>query len=161
VDIEKVCDVPLAKRSTLQSLAFALGISKTTLIKFVKDEILLRNSNALKPYIKDGYMKDRLRFCLSMLEETSIPHDPVLKSMYNVVHINEKWFYMTIKYPFSGKIGMFPLVHKVAAKRSSIGRASGTLETKPITVITKKVSRVFLIEKVLPAIKENGHENMQ
>jgi hypothetical protein len=149
VDIEKVCDVPLAKRSTLQSLAFALGISKTTLIKFVKDEILLRNSNALKPYIKDGYMKDRLRFCLSMLEETSIPHDPVLKSMYNVVHMNEKWFYMTIKYPFSGKIGMFPLVHKVAAKRSSIGRASGTLETKPITFITKKVSRMFLIENVL------------
>jgi hypothetical protein len=54
---------------------------------------------------------------------------------------------------FSGKIGVFPLVHKVAAKRSSSNRASGTLETKPITSITKQVSRIFLIEKVLPAIK--------
>jgi hypothetical protein len=54
---------------------------------------------------------------------------------------------------FSGKIGVFPLVHKVAAKRSSSNRASGTLETKPITSITKQVSRMFLIEKVLPAIK--------
>jgi hypothetical protein len=89
-----------------------------------------------------------------MLEETSISHDSVLKSMYKFVHINEKWFYMTKKYPFSGKISMFPLVHKIAAKRSSIGRASGTMETKPITFITKEVSRMFLIEKVLPAIKE-------
>ncbi|KAI5413265.1 hypothetical protein KIW84_057751 [Lathyrus oleraceus] len=55
---------------------------------------------------------------------------------------------------FSGKIGVFPLVQKVAAKRSSINRASGTLETKPITSITKEVSRNFLINKVLPAIKE-------
>src|ERR1051325_7402256 len=37
VDIEKVRDISLAKRSTLQSLAFALGISKTALFKFVKD----------------------------------------------------------------------------------------------------------------------------
>ncbi|KAI5439433.1 hypothetical protein KIW84_024998 [Lathyrus oleraceus] len=196
VDIEKVRDISLAKRSTLQSLAFALGISKTALFKFVKDGTLRRHSNALKPQMKDSNMKDRLRFCLSMLEETSLPHDPEFKSMHNIVHIDEKWFYMTKKSAnyyllenenepyrtcknknfigkvmflvavarprfddgdkeiFSGKIGVFPLVQKVAAKRSSINRASGTLETKPITSITKEVSRNFLINKVLPAIKE-------
>jgi hypothetical protein len=146
--------------------------------------------------MKDSNMKDRLRFCLSMLEETSLPHDPEFKSMHNIVHIDEKWFYVTKKSAnyyllenedepyrtcknknfigkvmflvavarprfddgdkeiFSGKIGVFPLVQKVAAKRSSINRASGTLETKPITSITKEVSRNFLINKVLPAIKE-------
>jgi hypothetical protein len=70
--IQKVRDVPLAKRSTLQSLAFALGISKTTLLKFVKEGILRRHSNALKPYLKEDNMKARLRFCLSMLEETNM-----------------------------------------------------------------------------------------
>ena len=196
VDIEKVRDIPLAKRSTLQSLAFVLGISKTALLKFVKDGTLRRHSNALKPHMKDSNMKDRLRFCLSMLEETSLPHDPEFKSMHNIIHIDEKWFYMTKKSAnyyllenedepyrtcknknfigkvmflvavarprfddddkeiFSGKIGVFPLVQKVAAKRSSVNRASGTLETKPITSITKEVSRNFLINKVLPAIKE-------
>ncbi|XP_050875169.1 uncharacterized protein LOC127078783 [Lathyrus oleraceus] len=125
-----------------------------------------------------------------------IDHDLEFKSMHNIVHIDEKWFYMTKKSAncyllenedepyrtcknknfigkvmflvavarprfddgdkeiFSGKIGVFPLVQKVAAKRSSINRASGTLETKPITSITKEVSRNFLINKVLPAIKE-------
>lgn len=42
-------------------------------------------------------MKARLKFCLSMLEESSISHDPVFKSMHNVVHIDEKWFYMSPK----------------------------------------------------------------
>ncbi|CAK8566040.1 unnamed protein product [Lathyrus sativus] len=55
---------------------------------------------------------------------------------------------------FSGKIGVFPLVNKVPARRSSVNRAAGTLETKPITSINKEISRMFLINKVLPAIKE-------
>ena len=49
---------------------------------------------------------------------------------------------------------MFPLVTKVPARRSSVNRAAGTLETKPITSINKEVSRMFFINKVLPAIKE-------
>lgn len=32
-----------------------------------------------------------------MLEESSIPHDPIFKDMYNIIHIDEKWFYMTKK----------------------------------------------------------------
>ena len=55
---------------------------------------------------------------------------------------------------FSGKIGMFPLVHEVPAIRSSVNKAAGTLVTKPITSITKEVYRWFLINKVLSTIKE-------
>ena len=54
---------------------------------------------------------------------------------------------------FSGKIGVFPLVTKEPAKRTSANRVAGTLETKPITSITREVIRFFLIEKVLPAIR--------
>lgn len=32
-----------------------------------------------------------------MLESDSIPHDPTFKGMYNIIHIDEKWFYMTKK----------------------------------------------------------------
>ncbi|XP_057426190.1 uncharacterized protein LOC130719589 [Lotus japonicus] len=136
-----------------------------------------------------------MNFCLSMLEGGSIPHDPIFSSMHNIVHIDEKWFYMTkrstnyyllpneeeplrtcksknfigkvmflvaIARPrfdvdgneiFSGKIGVFPFVTQEAAKRSSANRVVGTLETKPITSVTKEVSRLFLIQKVLPAIR--------
>lgn len=58
------------------------------------------------------------------------------------------------KETFSGKIDVFPLVTKVPAKMSSINRAYGTLETKLISSITKEVSRMFLINKILPTIKE-------
>lgn len=58
------------------------------------------------------------------------------------------------KETFSGKIGVFPFVTKVSVKRSSVNRASGTLETKPISSITKEVSWMFLINKIFPTIKE-------
>ncbi|GKD78515.1 hypothetical protein Tco_1341136 [Tanacetum coccineum] len=54
---------------------------------------------------------------------------------------------------FSGKIGIFPLTTREPAKRSSKNRVSGTLETKPILSVTKDVTRSWLIEKVLPAIR--------
>ncbi|KAI5385521.1 hypothetical protein KIW84_072209 [Lathyrus oleraceus] len=196
LDIEKMRNLPLVKRSTIRSLAFALETSPRKIGECLKKGILRRHSSALKPHMTEDNMKSRLKFCLSMLEESNISYDPKFQSMYNIVHIDEKWFYMTQKNKnyyllsnedepyrscknknfimkvmflvavarprfdnegnetWSGKIGVFPLVDKVPAKRSSVNRPSGTLETKPITSITKEVSRMFLINKVLPAIKE-------
>jgi len=55
---------------------------------------------------------------------------------------------------FSGKIGVFPLVTQVPAKRNNINRAAGTVETKPITSVTKQVIKSCLIKQVLHAIME-------
>ncbi|XP_024636148.2 uncharacterized protein [Medicago truncatula] len=197
IDFDKMRNVSLAKRSTLRSLQTVLGLkTKTTLLKCIKEGVLRRHSNVLKPYLNDSNKKARIEFCLDMLEESSIPHDPVFKPMYNVVHIDEKWFYITKKSSsyyllgdedephrmcrnknyigkvmflvvvarprfdddgnetFSGKIGCFPIVHKVAAQRSSINRPAGTLETKPIISINREVTRMMYINEVLPALKE-------
>lgn len=42
-------------------------------------------------------MKDRMIFFLSMLDETTIEtgRPKFLKTMHNIVYIDEKWFYMT------------------------------------------------------------------
>ncbi|XP_045831165.1 uncharacterized protein LOC123922494 [Trifolium pratense] len=196
IDIEKVRDVELNKRGTYRSLGRALNVNKNRLLQLKKEGILRRHSSPLKPYLKDDNKISRLRFCLSMLDENTILHDPQFKSMYNVIHIDEKWFNMTQKNKkyyllaneddpyrtcknknyitkvmflvamarprfdddnnetFSGKIGMWPLVVEEPAIRSSVNRPAGTLVTKPITSITKEVSRNFLINKILPAIKE-------
>ncbi|OMO51145.1 hypothetical protein COLO4_37789 [Corchorus olitorius] len=116
--------------------------------------------------------------------------------MYIVIHIDEKWFYLTkqsqkyyllpdeedslrtctsknfigkvmflvaIACPrfdalggeiFDGKIGVFPFMTREPARRSSINRPAGTLETKSITKVDRDTMRKYLIEKVLPAIKE-------
>ena len=188
-------EVPLSKRTTLRSLACAMNINKTSLIRLKKDGAIRRHSNAIKPFLKEENKVARLKFCLTMLERGSIPHDPTFKTMDNIVHIDEKWFYMTKKSVnyyllpneeeplrtcksknfigkvmflvavarprfdaqgnelFSGKIGVFPFVTSEAAKRNSINRVAGTLETKPIASVNKDLSRKFLIEKVVPAIK--------
>ena len=54
---------------------------------------------------------------------------------------------------FNGKIGIWPLVQRASAQRSSKNRPKGTIVTKPLTV-TKDVYRHFLITKVFPAIRE-------
>ena len=55
---------------------------------------------------------------------------------------------------FDGKIGSFPLVTYEQAKRRSVNREAGTWEVKPIAHITRDVIREFMIQRVLPAIRE-------
>jgi len=67
---------------------------------------------------------------------------------------------------FDGKIGIWPFVHRVRAQRSSTNRPAGTIETKTLNV-DKKVYKEYMIEKVIPAIREkwpqqngnNGNNN--
>ena len=54
---------------------------------------------------------------------------------------------------FDGKIGIWPFLEAVAAKKASKNRPKGTLELKSVN-ITKPVYRDMLIGKVLPAIRE-------
>ncbi|KAH7849597.1 hypothetical protein Vadar_020143 [Vaccinium darrowii] len=54
---------------------------------------------------------------------------------------------------FSRKIGIFPFTYKELAKRRRKNRVASTLETKTMINVNKDVSRSYLIEKVLPAIR--------
>lgn len=45
---------------------------------------------AVKLFLKEDNKKDWLRFCISMLEKNSLPHDPTFIDMYNIIHIDEK-----------------------------------------------------------------------
>ena len=54
---------------------------------------------------------------------------------------------------FDGKIGNFPFRYKEPGKRTSKNRVAGTVETKPVSSVTKDVIRSCLIEKFLSAIR--------
>jgi hypothetical protein len=54
---------------------------------------------------------------------------------------------------FDGKLGMFPFVERVAAQRTSENRPRGTIITRTVPV-NKVRYRQFMIEKVVPAIKD-------
>ncbi|XP_074266633.1 uncharacterized protein LOC141589912 [Silene latifolia] len=97
VDITRLTEIPLTQRTTLASLSEALGVSNTVLYTLIKEGLIRRHSNTLKPHLKDGHKRARLQFCLSMLDQTCMPNEPKFVGMYSVVHIDEKWFYMTKK----------------------------------------------------------------
>ncbi|KAH9191839.1 hypothetical protein AeNC1_006185 [Aphanomyces euteiches] len=53
---------------------------------------------------------------------------------------------------WDGKIGCWPLTHKIAAVRSSKNRAKGTLVTAPLSA-NRMVYKSLVVDKVIPAIK--------
>ncbi|XP_026438869.1 uncharacterized protein LOC113337402 [Papaver somniferum] len=171
-----------------------MGMSKSTVHRRVKEGSIKAHSNAMKPGLKLSTKISRLKHCLSMVDEILSPakfHD-----MYNRIHIDEKWFYMSktsqkyylhpleeeplrtchskrflpkvmflsaVARPrfdaagnviFDGKIGIWAFVFMVAAQRTSKNRVAGTIEMRPMKSVTKIVTRSFLIEKLLPAIKQ-------
>jgi hypothetical protein len=195
IDLEKIRDVPLHKRTTIASLAHALGVNKSSLFRLMQSGKIRRQSNAIKPFLKEENKRTRLQFCISMLDANSIPNNPTFVG-YNIIHIDEKWFSMTKKnekyyllqdeddptrhcvsknflpkvmflaavarprfdshrnVTFDGKIGVFPFVIKEPAKRTSVNRVAGTMETKPILSVTRAIIRSFYIDKVLPSVMD-------
>ncbi|XP_074352653.1 uncharacterized protein LOC141691797 [Apium graveolens] len=196
IDLQQLKSIPLSKRTTLRSTAYAIKVAKLTLFRCLKrGGKIRRHSNSIKPFLTDKNKRSRVEFCLSMLDKNSFPNNPQFVNMENIIHIDEKWFYLTKKSEnyylvvdeeephrtcksknfvvkvmffaavarprydaggneiFSGKIGIYPFVTKEPAKRSSVNRVAGTLETKVITSIGRDVIRSYLIEKVLPDIR--------
>lgn len=92
-DPEDVKQVDLRKRTTLKDLANELHMAKTTLWRRLKEGLLRRHTNAIKSTLTDENKVGRVRFCLSMFDEHTIREEPTFKEMYNVIHIDEKWFY--------------------------------------------------------------------
>ena len=83
-------DVPLNRRSNLRSLACATEISKSTLHRRLKEGDIRRHSSAVRPMLSEKNKVERVRFALSHIRSNGLFED-----MYDHVHIDEKWFYMT------------------------------------------------------------------
>ena len=94
-----------------------------------------------------------------LLVDEEIPPLRVCKSKR---HIPKVMFFCAVARPrhctrrncmFDGKLGIWPFVEKVPARRASRNRPAGTIETKAVTV-TQDLCRRMLIDNLLPAIRE-------
>jgi hypothetical protein len=83
------------------------------------------------------------------------------RSVRNKAHIIKVMFLCAVARPrfdsngvctFDGKIGMWPFTSKQPAKRTSVNRKAGTIETKLVNV-TYEVYLDYVLNKVIPAIK--------
>jgi hypothetical protein len=96
-DLSVVLSVPLHRRTTIRSLAEAIGVPKSSLHRWFKQGKLRRHSNALKPLLTEANKIDRLRWCIYMLDPNTMPHEPKFIDMENIVHLDETWHYYTKK----------------------------------------------------------------
>ncbi|XP_042060955.1 uncharacterized protein LOC121805225 [Salvia splendens] len=86
---------PTLERSSLRKMAVKLNVSKSTLGQWVKQGKLRPHTNAIKPALTNMNKIARARWSLSQLQPQITQGGVQFQGMHNVVHIDEKWFYMT------------------------------------------------------------------
>jgi len=122
IDLSKVLSVPLHKRSTIRSLAKEIGVRKSTMHNMFKEGLLRRHSSTLKPLLTEQNKRGRLQWCLAMLDQRTLPHEPKFSAMQNIIHMDEKWFNTTSKY---AKYYMLPgedNPHRIVQNKNRIGK---------------------------------------
>ena len=93
---EEIMALPLRKRCNIRSMANALNISKSALHRQVKWGKVRRHTSSLKPGLTDKNKVQRLRFCLQELQTPTTNNQVIsFKDMYNGIHVDEKWFFMS------------------------------------------------------------------
>jgi hypothetical protein len=95
LDLSRTSTIPLNQRRTFRGLARSLGVSYSALQRRFKWGELRRHTSSLKPAMTLANKIQRLKHCLSMLEEDWTTSSTPFKLMDNFVHIDEKWFVMT------------------------------------------------------------------
>ncbi|XP_047965195.1 uncharacterized protein LOC125209651 [Salvia hispanica] len=95
LDEEKVRYLSILERSSLRKMAVKLNVSKSTVGSWVKQGKLRPHTNAIKPALTDMNKLARVRWSLSQLQPRIADGKVPYQSMQNIVHIDEKWFYMT------------------------------------------------------------------
>ena len=92
----KVKALPLNARNTRQNLSFALRVSHTTVNSWVKKGILRTHRNMLKPTLTEQNKLSRLLMATSFVKEKdNKPGEYEYEDMLDLVHIDEKWFYLS------------------------------------------------------------------
>ncbi|XP_047949548.1 uncharacterized protein LOC125195440 [Salvia hispanica] len=135
----KVRQLSMLERSTIRKMARKLEISKSTLGRMKKEGPIRPHTSAVKPILTDLNKLARFRWSFSQIQPIRIDGKLKYNTMHNVVHIDEKWFYMTKisdRYyllpdedePYRSCI--FPFTTTEPAKRNSKNRAKGTMETE-------------------------------
>ncbi|KAF0737607.1 hypothetical protein AaE_008924 [Aphanomyces astaci] len=78
----------------MRSLAAQSGVPKTTIIRHMKnDKTLKAKSNYSKPYLTDANAVHRMQYAMAFLHPS--PNRFIFDSMYQTVHVDEKWFFLT------------------------------------------------------------------
>ncbi|WVZ54366.1 hypothetical protein U9M48_005174 [Paspalum notatum var. saurae] len=93
IDLEKLSEIPLKKRMTIEDVSRELGISKSRIQRYLRKGLIRRHSSSIIPYLTEDNRKARLKWCIDMIEEGGLDA-PKFKDLFDFVFIDEKWFYL-------------------------------------------------------------------
>ncbi|XP_057523972.1 uncharacterized protein LOC130803787 [Amaranthus tricolor] len=88
---------PMGERTCIRDFATCLNLAPTTVWRLIRRGEIKAHSNPLHPYLTDANKARRVEWILSLIQEDTIHHHPMYKGMYDFIHIDEKWFYLTKK----------------------------------------------------------------
>ena len=90
-NVTLIKSVPFNRRGIVRGLAFAIGFPPTTTFRLLAEySMMKRATSTVKPSLTAENKLTRIQFCLSHVTP-SVTFMP----MYDTVHIDEKWFYLT------------------------------------------------------------------
>ncbi|XP_074293752.1 uncharacterized protein LOC141620902 [Silene latifolia] len=94
-DEEKYNKIDLGQKTTQIRVAKAMNCSQSKVSNWVTDKVIRSHTNSLKPGLTDKNQLSRLIFSLSQLYYDHICRKVMFKDQSNIIHIDEKWFYVT------------------------------------------------------------------
>ena len=191
-------EIPRRHRKTYRSTAKAMGVSLSMVQRMLLQRDVCRvHTSSLKPTLTDENKMLRMELALSFIDNNNRSK---FENMEDLIHINEKWFYLTkdgqhfimaadeaepyrhvqhksfltkimflcaVARPrydmnknawFDGKIGIWPIGKWELVKQSSKKHAKGTSVWEN-QCIMRDVYHEYLIQKLLPAVKERWPTN--
>ncbi len=87
----------MGERTCIRDIATCLDLAPTTVWRLIQRGEIKAHSNPLHPSLTDANKARRVEWILSLIQEDTIHHHPMYKAMYDFIHIDEKWFYLTKK----------------------------------------------------------------
>ncbi|XP_042065382.1 uncharacterized protein LOC121808885 [Salvia splendens] len=168
LDEDKFRNLSILERSTIRKVASKMEVSKTTIGRFLKSNQLKPHTSAIKPTLTETNKIARMKWCLSHIQPTLAEGKLLYHSMHNMVHIDEKWFYMT---KTSDRYYLLPEedvpYRSCKSKRfitkvmfmAAIIPAIKAKWPKPVQSITKEVMKTCLLNQIIPAIKAKWPAN--
>ncbi|XP_057543493.1 uncharacterized protein LOC130821721 [Amaranthus tricolor] len=88
---------PIGERTCIRDVATCLDLAPSTVWRLIKRGDIKAHSNPLHPALTDANKIRRVEWILSLIQEDTIQRHPIYKGMYDYIHIDEKWFYLTKK----------------------------------------------------------------
>ena len=88
---QQIAGIELAKRQNVRSIAARTPVSATTIWRMIQEKSLRVHSSCLRPALRDAVKQNRVDFAIEQLNNEKT----AFKQMYDVVHIDEKWFEIT------------------------------------------------------------------